>query len=349
MLLCSCEHPQKEEAETTYKTLVVAKGSQTLKTAYTATLHGHQYVEIRPQINGIITDILINEGDAVQEGQTLFIIDQLPYKAALETAEANVESAGAKLATAQLTVNSNEQLFKEKVVSQFDLQMAKNNLAGAKAELAQAKAQEINARNNFSYTEVKSPVNGVTSMIPYHVGALVNSNIADPLVTVSDDSEVYAYFSLTESQTLDLVQQYGSLKQAIKNMPQVELTMSNGEVYSHKGKIDAISGTIDEGTGVVSLRAVFPNREQLLRNGGSGTVNIPAVRKDCIVIPQSATYELQNRVFAYKVIEGKAKSTPVKVFPLNNGTEYIVDSGLKAGDVIIAEGAGLLHDGAIIN
>lgn len=347
-LFCSCGNTQEKNVEASYKTLVVATSDQTLKSDYTATLHGHQYVEVRPQISGTITEIWINEGDAVHKGQTLFVIDQAPYRAALETAIANVKSAEARLATAQLTADSKAQLHREQVVSDFDLQTAGNDLAGAKAALAQVKAQELNARNDLAYTEVKSPVDGVTSMIPYHVGALVGSNITQPLVTVSDDSRIYAYFSLTEQQILDLIEQYGSLRQAIANLPAVELTMSNGTRYSHEGKIDAISGTVDEETGGVSLRAVFPNPEQLLRNGGSGTVRVPVVKEQCIVIPQSATYELQNRVFVYKVTDGKTQSVPVEVFSLNNGTEYIVESGLTAGDTLIAEGAGLMRDGMII-
>ena len=185
-------------------------------------------------------------------------------------------------------------------------------------------------------------------MIPYRVGALVNSSITEPLVTVSDDSEVYAYFSMTENQILDFVQQYGSLKKAIENMDEVELTMSNGKTYSHVGKVDAISGTVDEGTGAVGLRAVFANPDQFLRNGGSGKVVVPTIKKGGIIIPQAATYELQNRIFVYKVVDGKAKSTPVEVFRLNNGTEYIVETGLAPGDVIIAEGAGLVREGTVI-
>ncbi|MGK4216178.1 efflux RND transporter periplasmic adaptor subunit, partial [Barnesiella intestinihominis] len=199
-----------------------------------------------------------------------------------------------------------------------------------------------------SYTEVKSPVDGVASMIPYRVGALVSSTISEPLVSVSDDQEVYAYFSMSENQILDLLQQYGSLQKAMSQMPDVELTLSNGKAYVQQGKIDAISGTVDESTGAISLRASFSNPDGLLRNGGSGTVLIPTVRKNCIVIPQTATYELQNRVFVYKVVEGKAKSAPVEIFKLNNGTEYIVESGLNSGDVIIAEGAGLVREGTII-
>ena len=313
-LLYSCGVPQQQETDTAYKTLTIKSGDQILKTGYTATLRGRQNVEIRPQVSGIITEICINEGDAVHKGQTLFIIDQIPYKAALQTAIANVKSAEAKLATAKLTADSKAELYKEQVVSEFDLQTARNEQIAAEAALAQAKAQEVNARNDLSYTEVKSPVDGVASMIPYRVGALVNSSITEPLVTVSDDSEVYAYFSMTENQILDFVQQYGSLKKAIEHLDKVELTMSNGKTYSSLGKVDAISGTIDEGTGAISLRAVFSNPDQFLRNGGSGTVVVPTVKKQCIIIPQAATYELQNRIFVYKVVDSKAQSAPVEVF-----------------------------------
>ena len=185
-------------------------------------------------------------------------------------------------------------------------------------------------------------------MIPYRVGALVNSSISQPLVTVSDDSKVYAYFSMAENQMLNMIQQYGSLKNAIKQMPEVELIMSNGQTYEYTGKINAISGTISETTGAVSLRAVFDNRNHLLRNGGSGTIIIPTTLKDAIIIPQSATYELQDRVFVYKVIDGKASATEIQVSPQNNGKEYIVEGGLEVGDIIIAEGAGLVKEGAEI-
>ena len=348
ILLYSCGSQPQEQTSAKYKTLNVGFSNQTLKRDYTATLRGRQYVEIRPQVSGIITKICMNEGDVVHRGQVLFVIDQVPYKAALETAMANVKSAESKLATAKLTAESKEELFRENVVSEFDLQTARNALAEAQAALALARAEEINARNNLSYTEVKSPVNGVASMIPYRVGALVNSSITEPLVTVSDDSEVYAYFSMTENQILDFVQQYGSLKKAIEHLDKVELTMSNGKTYSSLGKVDAISGTIDEGTGAISLRAVFSNPDQFLRNGGSGTVVVPTVKKQCIIIPQAATYELQNRIFVYKVVDSKAQSAPVEVFRLNNGTEYVVEDGLAPGDVIIAEGAGLVREGTII-
>lgn len=345
LLFSACGDQQAEQAETEYKTLVVSSSDCTLNTEYTAKLRGRQYVEIRPQVSGLITEIRFNEGDAVSKGQILFVIDQIPYKAALETAIANVKSAEAQLATAKLTAESKEQLYKENIVSEFDLQSARNTLAASEAALAQAKAQEINARNNLSYTEVKSPVDGVASMIQYRVGALVSSSIAEPLVTVADTEQMHAYISLSEIEILDLIQQYGSVEAAIEQMPDVTLKMINGATYPHAGRIDAISGTVEESTGKLRLRAIFPNAEGLLYNGGSGQVMVPTTRKNSIIIPKAATYELQNRIFVYKVVDGKTQSAPITVFKLDNGTEYIVESGLAVGDEIIAEGAGLLRDG----
>ena len=348
--LAACHQTQEKstQKENYYETMEVTRSDRTLTTGYSAAISGVQTVEIRPQISGMITDILIEEGESVTKGQVLFVIDQTPYKAAYEIAVANVKSAEAALSTAKLILDSNKDLYEQDVVSEFDLMTAQNDLVEAEAKLALCKAEEVNASNNLSDTEVRSPVNGVASMIPYRVGALVNSNITQPLVTVSDDSRVYAYFSMAENQMLDMVQQYGSLNNAIRQMPEVELIMSNGDKYEHTGKINAISGTISESTGAVSIRAVFNNRNHLLRNGGSGTIIIPMTLKNCIVIPQAATYELQDRVFVYKVVDGKASATEIRISPQNNGVEYIVEEGLEVGDVIVAEGAGLIKEGTVI-
>jgi membrane fusion protein (multidrug efflux system) len=234
------------------------------------------------------------------------------------------------------------------VVGDVSVVTMQNALQEAEAALAQARAQEVNARNNLSYTEVKSPVNGVASMIPWHVGSLVSSNISEPLVTVADDSEMYVYFSISENQALDLISQYGSINEFITKAPAISLRLSNGKEYDQKGRISAVSGTVDSQTGAVALRATFPNSSHLLHNGGSATVVVPTHRQQCIVIPQEATYELQNRSFVYRVIDGKTKATAVTLFPQNNGQEYIVEEGLNAGDTIIAEGAGLLKEGILI-
>lgn len=348
LLATSCSNTPHTAETGRYNTMTMTAESRTLNQNYTAVITGRQCVEIRPQVSGTITEVCIEEGAKVTKGQTLFIIDQVPYKAALQTAVANVKSAEAAVATARMTASSKEELFNEHVVSAFDLQTARNQLLEAEAALEQAQATEISARNDLSYTEVKSPVNGVASMIPYRVGALVDASITTPLATVSDDGEMYVYFSMTENQVLSLIRENGTLEEAMKQMPEVELRLSDGLMYARKGKIDAMSGTIDTGTGSVSLRATFPNPERMLRNGGSGMVVFPYQMDNVLVVPQEATYEIQDKIFVYRVTDGKATSTPVTVFPVDNGKEYIIEQGLKAGDVIVAEGAGLLQEGTLI-
>ena len=346
LLLSSCgEEKPKTHDKAQYKTMVVGRKDMTLQHQYSARMTGRQIVEVRPQVSGCITQICINEGEAVRKGQTLFVIDQVPFRAALEVAVAARKSAEARLATAKMNYE-NETLLKEgQVVSDVSVETMRNALLEAEAALAQAKAQEVNARNNLSYTEVKSPVSGVASMIPWHVGSLVSSSIAEPLVTVADDSEMYVYFSISESQALDLIAQYGSIDDFIKKAPAVSLRLNNGQEYSEQGRISAVSGTVDAQTGAVTLRATFANNGGLLHNGGSATIIVSTHRTDCIVIPQEATYELQNRMFVYRVINGKTKATAVTLFPQNNGREYIVEDGINTGDTIIAEGAGLLKEG----
>ncbi len=344
-LLTACTQSGGTSQEGGYKTMTVKKENRLLTNSYSAVVKGRQSVEIRPQVSGTITDICVKEGAKVQKGQVLFVIDQVPYQAALQTAVANVKSAEAAVATARLTSDSKEELFKEKVVSDFDRQTARNSLLEAEASLAQAKAAETNARNDLSYTVVRSPVNGVAGMSSYRVGALVNSSITTPLLTVSDDEEIYVYFSLTENQILSLVRQYGSVEKALAGMPKVSLLLSDGTTYAHEGTVDAISGTIDTETGAISLRAVFPNPEGMLRNGSTATLVLPYTKNDVMVVPQEATFEIQDKVYVYKVnADGKAESAQVTVFPLNNGQEYIVESGLQEGDVIVAEGAGLIQE-----
>ncbi len=347
--IASCKSRTVEEETSDYKTLTVKLENRTLMQGYSARLDGQQVVEVRPQVSGLITRICIDEGQKVRKGQVLFVIDQVPYQAALAEATANVKSAEDNLATAKLNLESTEVLREKNVVQDYDLNAARNELAVAEAALAQAQAQEMSARNNLSYTEVKSPVDGVASMIAYRVGALVSSSISEPLVTLSDDSNVYAYFSLNESQITSLTEQYGSLDEFMKRMEDVELQMAGGRMYGEKGHISAVSGIVTTGTGTVVLRADFPNDRGLLRSGGSATVMVPTTLAQVVVIPQSATYELQNKTFVYKVVNGKAQSAPVTLYRLNNGTEYVVEEGLQPGDVIIAEGAGLVKEGVNVN
>ena len=331
-----------------YAVMTVATTDREIQSNYSASIRGRQDIAIYPQVSGTISELCVTEGQQVSKGQTLFIIDQVPYKAALQTAEANVAAAKASVATAQLTYDSKKELFAKNVVSQYDLSTANNNLLTAKAQLAQAEAQRVSAANNLSYTVVTSPSDGIVGTLPYKVGALVGPSTPQPLTTVSDNSEMYVYFSMTENQLLNLTREYGSIDNTLKNMPDVQLRLNDGSVYDEAGRIEAISGVIDTSTGSVQLRAVFPNADGLLHSGGAGSVIVPNIHKDCVVVPQVATFELQNKVYVYKVEDGKATSSMIDVEKINNGREYIVKSGLTPGDVIVAEGVGLLREGTPI-
>ena len=328
-----------------YATMKVEATDKELSTSYSATIRGRQDIDIYPQVSGTIEKLCVTEGQKVRRGQLLFIIDQVPYKAALKTAVANVEAAGAALATAELTYNSNKELYAQKVVSEFSLKTAENSYLTAKAQLSQAEAQEISPRNNLSYTEVKSPSDGVVGALPYRAGALVSPSLPQPLTTVSDNSDMYVYFSMTENQLLALTRQYGSMDEALKNMPAAELRLNDNSVYDKKGTIESISGVIDRQTGTVVARVVFPNESRLLHSGASGTVVVPTTYKNCIVIPQEATVQLQDKTVVYKVVDGKAVSALITVAGINDGREYVVLDGLEVGDEIVSTGAGLLREG----
>ena len=331
-----------------YAVIEVSETSREIPSNYSATVRGRQDIDIYPQVGGTIAELCVTEGQHVAKGQTLFIIDQVPYKAALQTAEANVAAAKAGVATAQLVYDSRKELFAKNVVSKFDLTSAENSLLTAKAQLAQAEAQRTNAANSLSYTVVKAPANGVVGTLPYRVGALVSAAMPRPLTTVSDNSVMYVYFSLNETQLLDLTRRYGSIEETLKQMPPVQLKLNDGSLYAEQGRIESISGVIDASTGTVSLRAAFPNQEGLLHSGGSGTVVLPNIFEKCIVVPQGATFQLQDRVFVYKYIDGVAKSAPIEVEKINDGREYIVRSGLQVGDLIVGEGAAMLREGTPI-
>ncbi len=328
-----------------WKTSRIDKSEITLYTDYSASIQGKQDIEIRPQVAGVVESVLINEGERVRRGQTLFIIDQVPYLAALRQAEASVKAAEATLASAKLNVDSKQRLFDQKVIAEYELLTAQNDWMKAEADLMQAQANELNARNNLSYTEVKSPADGVAGVIPHRVGALVNSNISQPLTTVSNNSEVDVYFSMSESQILLYLRQYGSMDSTLHNMGDLELILSDGLAYTEKGAVESVSGVVDRNTGSVLLRSRFPNAQRILLSGSTGNVRIAHQHDDVILIPQTATITIQDKFLVYKVENGKAKSTPIVIAPENNGQQFIVLQGLQVGDVIVADGAGLVREG----
>lgn len=345
MLLSACGGTTESSEAVEYPILSVSTSNETLDKSYSATIRGRQDIDIYPQISGKITSVRVKEGEVVRKGQTLFVIDRVPYEAALRVAEANLAAAKVGVESAELEYNSTKELFENDVVSSYELQQSLNSLHSAQATLAQMEAQQIDAANNLSYTEVTSPSNGVVGTIPYREGALVSASMATPLTTVSDNSEMYVYFSMDENSLLDMLQQYGSAEKALAQMPDVQLQLSNGSIYNHTGRVESISGVISQTTGTVSLRAIFANPDRLLHSGANGSILFPEHYDNVITIPQESTFELQDKVLVYKVVDGVTRSTQITVSPINDGRKYIVTGGLEVGDQIIAAGAGLLKEG----
>lgn len=320
-----------------------------LTNSYPATIKGKQDVEIRPMVSGFITKLHVDEGAVVRKGQVLFTIDPVQYQAAVQTAKATVETAKAALSTQELTTANKRELNKKQIISDYDLKMSENQLAQAKATLAQAEAQLINAKNNLSYTQVTSPSDGVVGTIPYRVGSLVSASIATPLTTVADISEMYAYFSMTERQLLSMIREGGTMKEILDKMPDVQLQLIDGTMYADSGRVETISGVIDQTTGSVNMRALFPNNHNILRSGGTGNVVFPNPLHDVIMIPQSATTEIQDKRFVFVLqADNTLKNTEIKVFTLDDGKYFYVTEGLKKGEKIAIEGVQSLKDGQAV-
>lgn len=333
-----------------YAVQELQKTNADLTTAYPASIKGKQDVEIRPQVSGFITKLCVDEGATVRKGQVLFVIDPTQYEAATRTAKAAVETARAAVSTQQMTVDNKRELNKKQIISDYDLSMAENSLAQANAQLAQAKAQLTTAQQNLSFTQVTSPSDGVINTIPYRLGALVSPSIPTPMTTVSEIGDVYVYFSMTEKELLEMTKTGGTIKEEIGKMPTVKLQLIDGTIYGVEGKVDAITGVINQSTGSVSIRAIFPNKENILRSGGTANVIIPYNMENVISIPQSATVEIQDKKFVYVLQpDNTLKYTEIVIFNLNNGKDYLVTSGLKSGDKIVIEGVQNLKDGQKIH
>ena len=341
----SCSKQQAQQGGMTAPQIAVMTIEPTTamaESSYPVTLKGKTDIDIRPQVSGFITKVHVDEGDRVRKGQVLFTIDQVQFQAAVDQAQANLNSAKSAVSTAEITEQNKRMLLNKNIISETEWQMAANQLAQAKAAQAQAQAALVNAQKNLSYTTVVAPSDGVVGTIPNREGSLASPSSVQPLTTISDNSEVYAYFSFTEKDLLDLTQGgTTSVEAGIKALPEVELELANGTRYPIKGHVATVSGVIDNSTGAASARALFDNPSGMLRSGNTGQVILPHATEDAIVIPQKATYELQDLRYVYTLNDSNiAVSTPITVSPFNDGKTFVVTSGLKAGDRVVTEGVG---------
>lgn len=328
-----------------YPVVTIRSQNAETQTTYPASIKGIQDVEIRPKVSGFITKLCVQEGQAVKAGQLLFVIDNTTYQAAVHQAQAALNSAKAQLNTSKLTFENSKKLFEKNVIGSYELQTAQNTFENAKAAVAQAQAALASARETLGFCYVKSPANGVIGSLPYKVGALVSASSPDALTTVSDVATVEVYFSVNEKDILNMTKNVGGIHAAISDYPAVKLQLADGTMYNQLGKVVKVSGVINQATGAVSMIARFPNPDRLLKSGASGTVIVPKNSSNAIVIPQSVTTEVQNKVFVYIVDnKNKVKYTEITVDPQNDGKNYIVTGGLHIGDRIVTKGLTSLTD-----
>jgi len=330
-----------------YKVLTLAPHRANINGDFPATIQDQQVIEIRPKIDGYVDAIYVSEGAQVKKGQLLFKISNPQYEQDVITATAAIKSAEADVDAAKMQVDKVRPLVEKDIVSKYQLESAQYTLKAKEASLAQAKASLANAQTNVGYTVLRAPADGVIGLIPYKVGALVNSNNTDPLTQLSNIDKVYAYYSLNEKQLLQVFANIpgATIQQKINNLAPATLLLADGTLYPEKGKIEMASGLISTETGSASFKAIFSNPLGIIRSGASATVRIPQTIDSAIIVPQSATYELQDKRFVYVVNKNnEAASVAITARPTNDGQYFIVTGGLKPGDVIVLEGLIGLHD-----
>ena len=327
--------------------ITVGDKSVTTYQEFTASLQGEKDIEIRPQVDGSLDNIYVDEGAYVHKGQELFRINSEPYREQLNTAEANVLSAKAAMENALINVNKLTPLVQNNVISDVQLQSAKASYDVAKANVAQAESAAAYARINVGYTSITAPADGYIGMIPFKTGSLVSKGMAEALTVLSETKDMHVYFSMSEADFMQFKNNFSgsSIEEKIKQIPPVQLVLADNSIYPQTGKVELADGQFDKTIGAINFRATFPNIAGMLRSGNTGKIRIPRESANAIVVPQEATFDLQDKVFVFVVSDSNTVAgKPISILN-SSGTYYLVSSGLNAGDKIVYSGLDRLRDG----
>lgn len=359
---CSKEKP-KNEPQKVYSVITVAERDVEGYFTYPVNIQGKINNDVRAKISGYITQVLVDEGQYVTQGQPLFRLETnmlnesaSAAQAVIGASQSSISAAQAAVNAAQVEVDKLKPLVEKNIISNVQLETAKANLYRAQSQLKQAQAGHQQAlanykgvKANIDYSIIRAPISGVVGSLPLKVGSLVGPNDPVALTTIADTREVYAYFSMNEKEYLNFLKTSNgaTVPEKLKNMPMVELVMANGEIYTEKGKIETVTGQINPSTGSIQFRVAFPNGQKMLTNGSSGKIRVPNRYDDVLIVPESSTYEQQGVVYAYKVTKDTAKSVVIEVQDRVNN-RVVVKSGLKKGDMVVASGIGGLKSGTAI-
>jgi membrane fusion protein, multidrug efflux system len=354
-ILSACDHgktpPARASAPQAYEALTLSPRSTTIYNDFPAAIEGIEIVQLRPMVDGYLEKIYVPEGANVTKGELLFKIQNPLYDQAVITAKAGVQSAQANVDAAKMNVEKVRPLVEKDIVSKYELESAQYTLQSQEAALDQANASLHNAQTNVGYTTLRSPITGVMGSIPYKIGDLISSTTSSPLTSLSRIDQVYAYFALSEKQLLNMSNRIpgATLQDKLDHLPMVSLVLADGSQYPQKGKLETASGFISTGTGTVSLKAQFVNPTGIIHSGASAVVRLPRTIDTALLVPQSATYQLQDKIFVYLLIEdNRIISLPITATPTNDGKFLVVQSGLKRGDRILINGFNLRDSTVVV-
>ena len=354
LIASACKNSDKETEQPTpsveAEILTLQPTDAVIDQTFPASLQGKDNVQLRPQISGYIDKIFVDEGAFVRAGQPLFRINASVYREQKNTALASLAMAKSQLASAKLELDKYKVLTDNKVVADFQFKKAKTNYENAKAAVTQQQTLVASADVNLGFSVVKAPVSGYIGRIPNRLGALVGPNDAQPLTTLSQVNEIYAYFSLPENEILKInaTRPGANLLEKLKSFRDIILLLADGKPYNHPGKIDMMDGQFDATTGSVTLRASFPNPESLLRTGNTGRIVMQSTEQNVFKIPLLATYEIQDKLFV-GLLNNKNKMERVALKNyIKSGDFYILKSGFKSGDRIIANELSGVPENSII-
>jgi len=316
---------------------------------WVATLDGYVNAQIQPQVAGYVIRQGYKEGSFVRQGQILFQIDPRPFQALLDQAQAQLAQAHAQLGKAEMDVNRDTPLAKERAIAQSQLDNDMQAREAAKAAVKAAEAQVEQARLNLEFTDVKSLVNGIAGIAQVQIGNLVNPTTV--LTTVSQVNPIKAYFSISEQEYIHFADRINTETQeeVPSNGPPFDLILADGSVYPHKGVGLLTNRQVDVATGSIQVICSFPNPKNSLRPGQFGRLReAPAVRTAALLVPQKAVTELQGTYqLAVVGADNKVSIRAIKVAD-RVGPDWIVESGVKQGELVIVEGLQKVQNGSTV-
>ncbi|MFN4147111.1 MAG: efflux RND transporter periplasmic adaptor subunit [Runella sp.] len=340
--LISCKKSDNQTAQTleSYQVTSPIRIDTSYNVDYVADINSIRNVEIRTRVKGYIEQIFVDEGKPVRKGQILFGISKNEFKEELYQAKALLKSAIAEAKAAELTLQNTKLLVEKNVVSKTELEMAQAKLDALNAKIDEARSHEASAEIRLARTDIRAPFDGVIDRIPNKIGSLVDEGTL--LTTISDNSEMYAYFNVSEKEYLEYI------KKEIPNR-EVSLILANGEQHRHKGRIETLEGEFNEQTGSIAFRARFPNPEKILKNGSSGKIRIVNQIENAVIVPQKSTFEIQDKTYVYVVgsdgiVRAQSFTPKLRIPHL-----YVLQSGLSLKDRFVFEGAQNLREGMKIN